>query len=51
MQQMWAIPTLFENDQRLAGSDVQSASAPAGKNVYLWGAAGSLPYVDMYLAQ
>ena len=51
MQQMWAIPTLFENDQRLVGSSVHSASAPAGKNVYLWGAAGAFPYPDMYLAQ
>lgn len=51
MQQMWAIPTLFENDQRLAGSGVKSASAPTGKNVYLWGAAGSWPYVDIYVSQ
>lgn len=51
MQQMWAIPTLFENDQRLVGSNVHSASAPAGKNVYLWGAAGAYPYPDLYLAQ
>ena len=51
MQQMWAIPTLFENDQRIAGSGVKSASAPEGKNVYLWGAAGSWPYVDIYVSQ
>jgi peptide/nickel transport system substrate-binding protein len=51
MQQGWAIPTLFENDQRLVGSNVYSASAPEGQNVYLWGAAGSFPYVDMYLKQ
>lgn len=51
MEQMWAIPTLFENDQRLAGSGVKSASAPDGRNVYLWGAAGSWPYVDIYLDQ
>jgi peptide/nickel transport system substrate-binding protein len=51
MQQAWAIPTLFENDQRLVGSNVWSASAPEGKQIYLWGAAGSFPYVDMYLAQ
>ncbi len=51
MEQMWAIPTLFENDQRIAGSGVKSASAPDGKNLYLWGAAGSWPYVDMYVSQ
>jgi peptide/nickel transport system substrate-binding protein len=49
MQKAWAIPTLFENDQRLSGSGVRSASAPEGKNVYLWGAAGSWPYVDLYV--
>jgi peptide/nickel transport system substrate-binding protein len=51
MQNVWAIPTLFENDQRLVGSNVHSASAPEGQNVYLWGAAGSFPYPDMYVSQ
>jgi peptide/nickel transport system substrate-binding protein len=49
MEKVWAIPTTFENDQRLAGSNVASASAPEGRNVYLWGAAGSWPYVDLFV--
>jgi len=48
MQQAWIVPTLFENDQRLAGSKVHSAS---GKNqaLYIGGSAGNWPYVDMYV--
>jgi peptide/nickel transport system substrate-binding protein len=48
MQQAWIIPTLFENDQRLAGSKVHSASGKNGA-LYIGGSAGNWPYVDMYV--
>jgi hypothetical protein len=48
MQQAWIIPTLFENDQRLAGSKVHSASGKNGAP-YIGGSAGSWPYVDIYV--
>jgi peptide/nickel transport system substrate-binding protein len=48
MQQAWVIPTLFENDQRLAGSKVKSASGQNGQ-LYIGGSAGNWPYNDMYV--
>jgi peptide/nickel transport system substrate-binding protein len=48
MQQAWIVPTLFENDQRLAGSKVHSASGKDGQ-MYIGGSAGNWPYVDMYV--
>jgi peptide/nickel transport system substrate-binding protein len=48
MQQVWIVPTLFENDQRLAGSKVHSASGKNGQ-MYIGGSAGNWPYVDMYV--
>jgi peptide/nickel transport system substrate-binding protein len=48
MQQAWIVPTLFENDQRLAGSKVHSASGKNGQ-LYIGGSAGNWPYVDMYV--
>jgi len=50
MQQVWAIPTVFEKEQRLAGSKVHSASGPDG-NVYLWAPYGSWPYAGMWVGQ
>jgi peptide/nickel transport system substrate-binding protein len=48
MQNVWVIPTLFSETQRLAGSKVKSAS---GKNQvpYIGGFAGSWPYADLYV--
>ena len=34
MQQVWVVPTLFENDQRLAGSKVHSASGKDGQMLH-----------------
>jgi peptide/nickel transport system substrate-binding protein len=48
MAQAWVVPTLFENDQRLAGSKVKSASGKDGQ-LYIGGSAGNWPYVDMYV--
>lgn len=48
MKQAWVVPTLFENDQRLAGSKVHSASGKNGQ-LYIGGSAGNWPYVDMYV--
>jgi peptide/nickel transport system substrate-binding protein len=48
MKQVWVVPTLFENDQRLAGSKIKSASGKNGQ-LYIGGAAGNWPYVDMYV--
>jgi peptide/nickel transport system substrate-binding protein len=48
MQQAWVVPTLFENDQRLAGSKVKSASGQNGQ-LYIGGSAGNWPYNDMYV--
>jgi peptide/nickel transport system substrate-binding protein len=48
MTQAWIVPTLFENDQRLAGSKVKSASGKDGQ-LYLAGSFGTWPYVDMYV--
>jgi len=48
MKQVWVVPTLFENDQRLAGSKVKSASGKDGQ-MYIGGSAGNWPYVDMYV--
>jgi peptide/nickel transport system substrate-binding protein len=49
VQNAWIIPRLFENDQRLAGSKVHSASGKNGA-LYIGGAQGSWPYVDMYVS-
>ena len=49
MQQAWVVPTLFENDQRLAGSKVHTASGKDGQ-MYIGGSAGNWPYVDMYVS-
>jgi len=48
MEQAWIVPTLFENDQRLPGSKVHSASGKSGQ-LYIGGSAGNWPYVDMYV--
>ena len=48
MAQVWVVPTLFENDQRLAGSKVKTASGKDGQ-MYIGGAAGNWPYHDMYV--
>jgi peptide/nickel transport system substrate-binding protein len=47
MQQAWALPTLFERDQRLAGSKVGSKTGN-GK-MYDWAPYTSWPYADMYV--
>jgi peptide/nickel transport system substrate-binding protein len=48
MSQAWVVPTRFENDQRLSGSKVHSASGPKGQP-YLWAAYGSWPYLDLWV--
>jgi peptide/nickel transport system substrate-binding protein len=48
VQNAWVIPRLFENDQRLAGSKVHTASGKNGQ-MYIGGSAGNWPYVDMYV--
>jgi len=50
LQQGWVIPTLFEKEQRLAGSKVGSKSGD-GNKVYSWAAYGSWPYADMYVTK
>ena len=50
MANVWVIPTRFGRDQRLAGSNVGSASGKDG-HVYLWAPFGSWPYADLYVRQ
>lgn len=50
MANAWVVPTRFRREQRLAGSDVHSASGADG-NVYLWAPFGSWPYADLYVAK
>jgi peptide/nickel transport system substrate-binding protein len=50
MAQVWAIPTRFGREQRLAGSKVHSASGEDQK-VYIWSPYGSWPYADLYVEQ
>lgn len=48
MSQAWVVPTRYENDQRVSGSKVHSASGPNGQP-YLWAAYGSWPYADLWV--
>jgi peptide/nickel transport system substrate-binding protein len=50
MQQVWVVPTLFEQDQRLSGSKIKSASGKDG-HLYIGGFAGAWPYQDLYVAK
>ena len=50
MAQVWAVPTRFEFDQRLAGSKVKTPSGKDG-NIYLWSPFGSWPYGELYVEQ
>jgi peptide/nickel transport system substrate-binding protein len=50
MSQVWVIPTLFSETQRLSGSKVKSASGKNG-SPYIGGFAGSWPYADLYVAK
>src|SRR5215218_9526843 len=47
VQKAWVLPTLFERDQRLAGSKVGSNSG--GGKLYAWAPYTSWPYADMYV--
>jgi peptide/nickel transport system substrate-binding protein len=50
MEQVWAVPTRFGREQRLAGSKVHSASGEDQK-VYIHSPYGSWPYADLYVEQ
>jgi peptide/nickel transport system substrate-binding protein len=50
MRNVWVVPTRFNQDQRLAGSKVATASGKDG-NVYLWAPFGSWPYGELYVQQ
>lgn len=48
MANVWAIPTRFQREQRLAGSKVRSASGD-GDRLYIWAPYGSWSYADLYV--
>ncbi|MGL5857176.1 MAG: ABC transporter substrate-binding protein [Angustibacter sp.] len=48
VQQGWILPTLFDKEQRLAGSKVGSASGEGGQT-YLWSPFGSWSYADLFV--
>ena len=47
---VWIVPTIFENQQSIAGSRVHSASGPNGA-VYLWQPYGCWPFTDLYVSK
>jgi peptide/nickel transport system substrate-binding protein len=50
MTNAWIIPTRFERQQRLSGSQVRAASGKDGKP-YLWAPYGSYTYGDLYVSK
>jgi peptide/nickel transport system substrate-binding protein len=48
MAHAWVVPTRFSREQRLAGSQVRSASGRDGR-VYVWAPWGAWPYADLYV--
>jgi peptide/nickel transport system substrate-binding protein len=50
MSNVWAIPTYFRREQRLAGSKVKAASGKDGQ-IYLWSPYGSWSYPDLYVEE
>jgi peptide/nickel transport system substrate-binding protein len=48
MANVWAIPTRFQREQRLAGSKVRSASGDDDR-LYIWAPYGSWSYADLYV--
>lgn len=48
MENVWVIPTRFNQDQRVAGSKVKAVSGERN-SVYLWAPFGSWPYGELYV--